>query len=74
MTSLAVFLYLSPIVMWFALLVFLIPTALGKHLNKVKHTKNEQLLDPELKKVAFTAFGTFLVLFIFQLISAYEIF
>ena len=74
MTSLAVFLYLSPIVMWFALLVFLIPTVLGKHLNKVKHTKNEQLLDPELKKVALTTFGTFLVLFIFQLISAYEVF
>ncbi len=74
MTSLAVFLYLSPIVMWFALLVFLIPTALGKHLNKVKHTKNEQLLDPELKKVALTTFGTFLVLFIFQLIAAYEVF
>ena len=74
MTSLAVFLYLSPIVLWFALPVFLIPTTLGRHLNQVKQTKNEQLLDPELKKVALTAFGTFLALFIFQLISVYELF
>ena len=74
MISLAVFLYLSPLLIWFALLVFLIPTALGKHLNKVKHTKNEQLLDPELKKVALTTFGTFLMLFIFQFITVYDVF
>ncbi len=74
MVSLALFLYLSPLLIWYALLVFLIPTALGKHLNIVRHTKDERLLDPELKTVALITFGTFLVFFIFQLISTYEVF
>ncbi|MEJ6682229.1 MAG: 1,4-dihydroxy-2-naphthoate octaprenyltransferase [Flavobacteriales bacterium] len=74
MISLAVFLYLSQLLIWFAFLVFLIPTALGKHLNKVMHTKNEKLLDPELKKVALTTFGTFIMLFIIQFITVYDVF
>jgi len=74
MATLALFLYLSPLLIWYALLVFLIPTALGKHLNIVRHTKDERQLDPELKTVALITFGTFLLLFTFQLITAYGLF
>ncbi len=74
MAALAIFLLIYPMNIWFSLLVFLIPTALGKHLNIVKNTKNEQLLDPELKTVALITFGTFLVFFLSQIIQVYGLF